>query len=204
MSPKHFLSDSRGLPSPFLCAFSLRNLHAGDKSAGGNNPSSVLLLESRECLRSSQCSLHTVKDPAGALVSAAYLTCYNLSLSKLILLISKEPSIPQCTDCGLKRWHRAVPTTSSALTDSANPSGRISRPAPFSHLSGTQSIQINAAEVDFCSHFSSLPSRVGMPCTMGKDFLPLAILVRGRSVSVEREGRNSGSGTWFPLFSCTG
>ena len=91
------------------------------------------------------------------------------SLPFPILLINKQPSIPQCTDCGLMRWHRAVPTSCSAVTAFAKPSGRISRPVNFPHSSGTLSIQINAAKVECYSHFSPLSSRAGVPWTTEKD-----------------------------------
>lgn len=83
------------------------HFHAGDKTAGGNNSSSLLLLEGRESLRSSQCSLHTVKDPAGALASPAYGTCYNLSLSPLIIANQQRAFYATVIwDYDLWTWHR--------------------------------------------------------------------------------------------------
>ena len=121
------------------------------------------------CMRSSQCFLHAVKDPAGSPAFPGCATRHSLSLSPHILQISRKPSIPQCTDCGLMRWHRAVPSLCSAVTALAKPSGRISRPVNFPHSSGTLSIQINAAKVECYSRFSPLPSRAGVPWTTEKD-----------------------------------
>ena len=136
-----------------------------------------------------------MKDPAGALASPGCATRYSLCLSPHILQISRKPSIQQCTDCGLKRWHSTIPTLCSACTDFAKPSGRISRPVPFPHSSGTQSIQINAAKVEFCSHFCPLPSRAGVPWTAGKDFLQWSN-TQERQNSREGEGEG-GKELWF-------
>ena len=136
-----------------------------------------------------------MKDPAGALASPGCATRYSLCLSPHILQICRKPSIQQCTDCGLKRWHSKIFTLCSACTDLAKPSGRISRPVPFSHSSGTQSIQINAAKVEFCSHFCPLPSRAGVPWTAGKDFLHCSN-TQERQNSREGEGEG-GKELWF-------
>ena len=109
------------------------------------------------------------------------------SLPFPILLIKKQPSIPQCTDCGLMRWHRAVPSLCSAVTALAKPSGRISRPVNFPHSSGTLSIQINAAKVECYSRFSPLPSRAGVPWTTEKDSVQWSS-ARKRQISLEGEG----------------
>ena len=122
-----------------------------------------------------------------ALASPGCATRYSLCLSPHILQISRKPSIQQCTDCGLKRWHSTIPTICSACTDFAKPSGRILRPVPFPHSSGTQSIQINAAKVECYSHFSPLPSRAGVPWTTEKDSVQWSNAHK-RQISLEGEG----------------
>lgn len=175
------------------------HFHAGDKTAGGNNSSSLLLLEGRESLRISQCSLHTVKDPAGALTSPAYGTCYNLSLSPLIIANQQRAFYATVIwDCDLWTWHRLW------LVDMAQDNScplfgpdrlcKILRQnlRAFPDPSGTQSIQINTVEVEFCCHFCPLPSRAGVPWTARKDSVPWSNKHK-RQIGLDGEGEKGAS-----------